>query len=103
MSKIHALYALACACSGETKDQPDKVNDEIWMAVWHLKQAVLKLRAQSRADLEIKIALWTDLIGDPACILDVHQEHWRTMMADFTLFMHAAEHPERYPELKEAS
>lgn len=56
-----------------------------------------------RADLEIKIALWTDLIGDPACILDVHQEHWRTMMADFSLFMHAAEHPERYPELKEAS
>ena len=100
MSKIHALYALACACNGETQDQPDKVNDEIWSAAFHLKQAIFKLRAQTRADLAIKISLWTELIEDPACILDAHQDHWRTLMADFHLFMHAAEHPERYPESK---
>lgn len=103
MTKIHALYALACACRGETKGQPDEVNDEIWQAEWHLKEAILKMRAQSRADLEIKIAIWTELIADPMCILDVHQEHWRTLMADFSLYMHAAEHPNRYPELKVAA
>lgn len=103
MSKIHTLYALARACNDETKDQPDKVNNEIWSAAHHLKQAIFKLRAQSRADLEIKVSLWTELIEDPACILDQHQDYWRTLMADFTLFMHAAEHPERYPELRVAS
>lgn len=103
MSKIRALYALACACSDETKSQSGKVNDEIWTAVWHLKEAILNLRAQSRADLDVKIAIWTELVEDPMRILDSHQEHWRAMMADFSLFMHVAEHPERYPELKVAS
>ena len=100
MSTIHALHALALSCAGETKGLPDNVNDEIWMAAYHLKQAIFRLRAKSRADLAIKIALWTELIEDPACILDIHQKHWRTLMADFNLFMHAAEHPDRYPELK---
>lgn len=102
MSKIHAYHALAASIRAEAKDMPDKVQNELHMAAWYLNNAIHKLRAQSRADLEVKIGLWTELIDDPACILDEHREYFKTFVADVSLFAHAAEHPERYPELKAA-
>lgn len=103
MSKIHAYYALSASIRAEASGMPDKVQNELHAAAWHLQTAIHKLRAQSRTDLDVKIGLWTELIDDPASILDEHREYFKTFMADVSLFAHAAEHPERYPELRAAA
>lgn len=102
-SKIYAYFALAATIRAEAKDMPDKIQNELHAAAWHLQTAIHKSRVLSRADLKITIGLWTELIDDPACILDEHREYWKTFMADVWLFAHAAEYPERYPELRVAA
>ncbi|WP_374829714.1 hypothetical protein [Paenochrobactrum pullorum] len=87
MSNIHVYNALAASISAEAKDMPDNVQNELHAAAWHLRTAIHLTRAQSRTDLEIKIGLWTELIEDPACILDEHREFWKTFMEDFSLLM----------------
>lgn len=100
MSRIHAYHALSVTIREESKDASDDINDELCSAAWRLEMAILKSRAQSRADINIKLGLWSRLIEDPMCILDEHAKCWRTLLADIQVLMCAAEHPERYPDFK---
>lgn len=99
MSKIHAYHALVLQVRGENKGVSDVIGDQLGIAAHRLERAILMSRAQSRADLDIKLALWSELIEDPQCILDDHRGFWRVLLADIALLSHAAEHPERYPEI----
>lgn len=87
MSKIHVYNALAASIGAEAKAVPDKVQNELHMAAWHLRTAIHLTRARSHADLKIKIGIWTELIDDPECILLEHREYWKTFMEDFSLLM----------------
>ncbi|MFK4823742.1 hypothetical protein ACI0FM_02925 [Paenochrobactrum sp. BZR 588] len=90
MSKIHVYSALAASIRAEANDMPDKMQNELHMAAWHLRTAIHMSRAQSLADLEIKIGLWTELIDDPECILLEHRDYWKTFMEDFKLLRSVA-------------
>ena len=102
MSKIQAYHALAATIRAEANSAPDKIQSELHIAVLYLEKAIHRSRAQSRADLNIKIGIWTELIDDPASILDEHREYWKTFMADVSLLMEVSEYPERYSELEAA-
>lgn len=90
MSKIHVYSALAASIRAEANDLPDKMQNELHAAAWHLRTAIHMSRAQSRTDLEIKIGLWTELIDDPECILLEHRDYWKTFMEDFELLRSVA-------------
>jgi len=71
--------------TGETKD--DACRDRLMTTVHEMEQGILGSYAWSVNDLRIKLEVWTELIADPACILEEHMSFWSQLMMDISNVM----------------
>ena len=80
---ITELLARRDAVQAAAQGLPDDFRGDVLHAAWTLDKAILATPAASPSDLEIKFALWDELIADPASILDEHAALWQQLKADW--------------------
>jgi len=66
----------------ETKDDACRIR--LMQTVNEMEAGILSSYAFSPHELRIKLEIWTEMIADPACILEEHSFYWSQLLMDIS-------------------